>query len=169
MADASNIRITLTADQYRDLLGVLDMGLLIKESVFTARQADALVGKGEYDLAEIKQVLIDLASLENAVLESAVGTDAEVLVQDMAGRLLPEDDIMDVTEEEIDEYVEDQFWLELSDRLGRRDFLENVSEEDLDGIEVGEGKFPEGVSAYYEKYDKEFDKHGLDRLRVDGR
>ncbi len=76
---------------------------------------------------------------------------------------------MDETEDAIVEYNDDQFWLDLSDRLGQRDFCENASEEVLETIESNGGLLPDGVRAYYEKYDKEFDKHGLDRLRVEGK
>jgi urease gamma subunit len=172
MTDNDRIIISLDAEQYRELLGVLDMGLLIRETVFAARAADAKRGEGSHDLADIKESLAGLVSLERAILEPALGTDADDLVQEAGKRLLPADDIMDGTEEIIDEYVEDQFWLELSDRLGQRDFLENVSEEDLDADTSdgeGGGLLPEGVRAYYAKYDKEFDKHGLERLRVEGK
>jgi hypothetical protein len=172
MTDQDRIIISLDADQYRELLVVLDMGLLIRETVFAMREIDARKGEGSHDLADVKASLASLVSLERAILEPALGTDADDLVQEAGKRLLPADDVMDETEEIIDEYVEDQFWLELSDRLGQRDFLENVSEEDLDAdTSDGEGRglLPEGVRAYYAKYDKEFDKHGLDRLRVEGK
>lgn len=162
MTDDSRINISLDADQYRELLGVLDMGFLIHETVHGARA-------GEADGAESRATLKRLAALEKAILEAAIDTDADDLVQETGKRLLPADDIMDETEEIIDEYIEDQFWLELSDRLGQRDFLENVSEEDVDSIETEKGLLPEGVREYYRKYDKEFDKHGLDRLRVEGK
>jgi len=159
MTEDQTITITLDADQYRDLLGVLDIGLLVKETILGARKGDA----------EAREELADLASLEKVLLESAVGTDAENLVQDAGKRLLPSDDVMDETEETVDEYVEDQFWLELSDRLGQRDFLENVSEESLEDVDAEEVALQDGVREYYAKYDKEFDRYGLDRLRVDGK
>ncbi|MFA6158247.1 MAG: hypothetical protein WC763_01285 [Candidatus Paceibacterota bacterium] len=162
MTDNSRINILLDVDQYRGLLGVLDIGLLIQETVHGARA-------GEADGTESRVALKSLVALEKIVLESAIGTDAEDLVQEAGKRLLPADDIMDGTEEIVDEYIEDQFWLELSDRLGQRDFLENVSEGDVDSIETEDGLLPEGVREYYSKYDKEFDKHGLDRLRVEGK
>lgn len=147
------IQISLSHDEYRDLVGILDMGLLIKEAVREIRGEP----KGEF------------SSVERRVLEAAADTDAEDFSQVLGKKLMPSDEIMDETEKEINEYIEDQFWVELSDRLGQRDFLENVTEEDLEAFESGEGAFPDGVKAYYDKYDREFDKHGLDRLRVDGR
>ncbi len=147
------IQISLSQDEYRDLVGILDMGLLIKEAVREIRGEP----KGEF------------AGVEKRVLEAAADTDAEELSQTLGKKLMPSDEVMDETEKEINEYIEDQFWVELSDRLGQRDFLENVTEEDLEAFEAGEGSFPDGVRAYYDKYDREFDKHGLDRLRVDGR
>lgn len=152
-AENDRIQISLDAEQYRELLSVLDTGILIKGAVLESR--------GE--------TLDALDELENVVLKAAIGTDAEDFVQKAQGRLLPSDDIMDETEDAIVEYNDDQFWLDLSDRLGQRDFCENADEHILDAIESNGGLLPDGVRAYYEKYDKEFDKHGLDRLRVDGK
>lgn len=69
--------------------------------------------------------------------------------------------------EKIQEYDSDTFWDELIDQLARRDYYQkNPSKVDkpLEG-KVGEEVIV-GIEREKEKYDKEFEERGVERLRI---
>lgn len=64
-----------------------------------------------------------------------------------------------------DEYDENTFWDELTGRLGRRDFLEKYSKEEIENMSRDEwfAKLHECIDAVNE----ELEKHGVERLRIE--
>ena len=64
----------------------------------------------------------------------------------------------------IDEYNEEGFWDELPDRLGERDFFDTYSEEELQKMDREE-RFTKRMECIV-RWEKEFEKHGIARLRA---
>ena len=67
-------------------------------------------------------------------------------------------------EEDYDQYEEEEFWDELIYRLGLRDLLQEIGEKEYLKLSVEERI--ERLSEYEEKYDNEFEKRGVERLRI---
>lgn len=63
-----------------------------------------------------------------------------------------------------EEYDEETFWDELADRLSTRDFLEKYSKEEINNMSREE--YFEKISEFTDKYNEEFEKFGLDRIKV---
>ena len=64
----------------------------------------------------------------------------------------------------IDEYDDDTFWDELTERLAFRDLLEQVGEEETKKMEPLERV--EKIESLREPYLDEFDEHGITRLKI---
>ena len=67
-------------------------------------------------------------------------------------------------EEDYDLYSEEEFWDELIYRLGLRDLLQEIGEKEYLKLSLEERI--ERLSEYEEKYDNEFEKRGVERLRI---
>ncbi|OGM58706.1 hypothetical protein A3A75_00570 [Candidatus Woesebacteria bacterium RIFCSPLOWO2_01_FULL_39_10] len=80
----------------------------------------------------------------------------ELIVSNSLG--LKEDEIMDI-------FHEDVFWEELQTRMGKRDFFESMTEGEKKELKKKHW-FPERVQKFYDKYQKEFEKFGIDRLQI---
>ena len=65
----------------------------------------------------------------------------------------------------IEEFENATFWEELLERLARRDFVREYGEEAILNMPIGE-RF-EKEMFIQQKYDKEFEKNGLEHLKVD--
>jgi len=66
--------------------------------------------------------------------------------------------------EDYNDFIEDSFWDELTFRLGRRDFVNAVGETTFNNMETIERM--KGEEKYLEKYGKEFEENGLQRLEI---
>lgn len=64
----------------------------------------------------------------------------------------------------IDEYDDDTFWTELTERLMERDMVRDLGEERYQALSGEERLVKE--RPYENKYDQEFAEHGLERLEV---
>lgn len=87
------------------------------------------------------------------------------LVEEFHDTLVPSDGLSKLLENTMEEYDEDVFWHELSTALGKRDFYRTITEEEKNQIEK-EKWLSERVYTLYEKYEKEFEKHGIERLEI---
>ena len=67
-------------------------------------------------------------------------------------------------EEDYDQYEEEEFWDELIYRLGLRDLLQEIREKEYLKLSVEERIAR--LSEYEGKYDNEFEKRGVERLRI---
>ncbi|MBW6441477.1 hypothetical protein K0B04_01030 [Patescibacteria group bacterium] len=99
------------------------------------------------------------------VLEKAEEMGFDDLVQDFNNSKLPSSDLCKKEELIIAEYNDIEFWENLEIRLGKRDFFESLSSEEMKDLRKNFW-LPEKVHKYYEKYQKEFEKYGIERLRV---
>ncbi|KKQ91732.1 MAG: hypothetical protein UT58_C0004G0026 [Microgenomates group bacterium GW2011_GWC1_39_7b] len=80
----------------------------------------------------------------------------ELIVSNSLGK--EEDKIMEI-------FHEDVFWEELQTRMGKRDFFKSITKEEKEGLKKN-FCLPERVHKIYEKYEKEFEKYGIDRLEI---
>lgn len=82
----------------------------------------------------------------------------ELIVSNSLGK--EEDKIMEI-------FHEDVFWEELQTRMGKRDFFKNITKEEKEELKKKHW-IPERIHKFYEKYEKEFEKNGIDRLEIAG-
>ena len=102
---------------------------------------------------------------EEFLLKIAKENNFSDLVEDFHGGLVPSDKLSELVEEVIEEYEDDVFWHELITRLGKRDFWRSVTPGEKKKLDKEEW-LPERVHELYEKYEKEFEEHGIDRLEI---
>ena len=98
-------------------------------------------------------------------LELARNLGYSDLIENFKGSLIPSNKLCKKEEEILSEFTDDEFWNDLEIRLGQRDFTESLTKEELEKI----GKnfwLPDKVHGYYKKYEKEFEKYGIQRLRI---
>jgi len=149
------MEIKLTKEQYINLLkmshianGVLGiLGDVMPEADYK-RKSDEMEGLGEH------------------LLKYAREFDCGDLVEDFHGKILMKDEIYEKMNEIIDEYDDYIFWNELETRMGKRDFERTITEEEKKYIEENNGWLPDRIHDIYEKYEKEFEEHGIDRLEI---
>ena len=87
------------------------------------------------------------------------------LVEDFKGSLLPSNKLCKEEEDIISIYTDDEFWNDLEIRLGQRDFTEGLTKEELQKMSKNFW-LPDKIHQYYRKYEKEFEKYGIQRLRI---
>jgi len=143
------MKINITKKQYRDLLLAVLIGTYIRGGV------DDQEGKDFTKSEEIEKYLLTLAK----------DFDAEDMVEEFHGSLLPSDTLQEEYHEHyIEEYEEEHFWHELTTRLGQRDFEANATDEEKKKVEENNGWLGDVIEPYYKKYEDEFEKHGIERL-----
>ena len=103
--------------------------------------------------------------LAEYLLKVAKDNNLNDLVERFHDNLVPSDELSEIEEEIIEEYDDDTFWHELTTRLGKRDFWRTVTPEEKEKIEKDDW-LPERINEFYEKYEKEFEENGLERLGV---
>ena len=87
------------------------------------------------------------------------------LIEIFNGSLIPSNRLCKKEEEIISKYTDDEFWNDLEVRLGQRDFTESLTKEEIENIKKNFW-LPDRVHKYYRKYEKEFGKYGIQRLRI---
>lgn len=144
------MNIELTKEQYKELLLLVLLGSWVRGGV-----ADM---NGEYNK--------DMNELEKYLLSEAENFRLSDLAKQFMGHTVPSDKLSEECEEIIDEYNDDEFWAQLSRRLGQKDFARTITKEEERYMKEKDGWFPERIHEIYDKYDKEFEKHGIDRLEI---
>lgn len=146
------MKLELTKEQYKDLLIAVVIGTYIRSAV------DDSNGK---DFRKVEEI-------EDYVLSVAKDFDSGDLIQNFEGHLMISDDLIEEYHEKyIEEYEQDFFWHELTTRLGQRDFAQNATEEEKRQVEANDGWLGGVIDKYYEKYEEEFEKRGIERLKID--
>lgn len=141
-----------TKDELKELLLTLIVGSWVREAV------------DEYDGKEYKspskydkqtQYFLEFAEKlgYSNLFEKYKG---ELIVSNSLG--VEEDKIMEI-------FHEDVFWEELQTRMGKRDFFKNITKVEKEELKKKQW-LPERVHEFYDKYEKEFEKHGIDRLKI---
>lgn len=144
------MEIELTKEQYKELLLLVLLGSWVRGGVADMR--------GEHGK--------EMDELEEYLLREAKNFDLTDLAEPFEGHTVPSDRLSEEYEEIMEEYNDDEFWSQLSTRLGQRDFERTMSKEEEQHIKDNNGWFPERIHEIYEKYDEEFEKHGIDRLEI---
>jgi len=149
------MKIELTKEQYLNLLKM-------------AHIANSVLGiLGDVlPEPEYKEKSNEAESLEDYFLSYARDFGCDNLVEDFHGKTLMKDEIYEKIQEIMDEYDDYIFWNELEVRMGKRDFERTMTEEDKKYIKENKGWYPERIHDIYEKYRKEFETHGIDRLEI---
>lgn len=144
------MKIDFNKKQFKELLLLVSLGAYIKGGVEDQK------GR-HYDDNELTSYLLSHAE------EMGLGN----LVEKFKGKLIQSDELSDEVEKMMENYDEEEFWQNLITNLGKRDFMREVSEEEL--AEIRKDKFgwlPKRIQDYYAKYEKEFEKYGVDRLEI---
>ena len=143
------IKIELTPQQFRDLLLLVGLGTFMKESV------DELLDK---DLTKTNQTL---KSLYRLAYEHGLNN----LVEKFENHIVPTTPLAKEEAFIIDTFIEDHFWDALVTHLGKRDFYRSLT--DQEKIDLMQNQWlPDKVYEFYQKWEEEFDKHGLERLGI---
>ncbi len=147
------MKITLTKEQYKTLIEMVYLG---EWMVNACRKPDEIIKKYQ----DLKQHVFSFSRGED--LEDLLEFDEEsgefVLAWDFE------------MESEVSKYrlefEEETFWDELLEKLSTRDVIRKCGEkavEKMDGADFYREQIP-----FLEKYEKEFEQHGLDRLEIMG-
>lgn len=148
------MKINLTKKQYLDLLKLVYMGNWMANAIRVGDKKDPKIDK--------------FVEMEQYIFSFAKEYDFDNLVEfdEHFKRFFPTREFEDNTDiEELRENYDDEiFWDELHHALSRRDFLKNYTKKELDKMDYLEIIHKE--EPFREKWAKEIDKHGIDRLEI---
>lgn len=145
------MRINLTKKQYRDLLLSVVIGVYIREAV------DEQEGKDFRGVDDVQKYLLSFAK----------DFDSEDMVEDFGGDLVVSDKMSEEYHDHyIEEFEQDAFWHNLTTALGQRDYEKYATTEEKKEVEKNDGWLTGIIDKYYEKYEKEFEENGIDRLEI---
>jgi|UniRef100_A0A7C6E9Y0 hypothetical protein len=145
------MEIKLTKKQYENLLRLVYLGNWVINSI---RPPDELIEKYE----ELEQYIFSLA-------ESA-GLGKYVVFAKEDNRFYPTPELEEDPElcQYLEEYDTRTFWDELIYRLARRDLIRHYGIDEIKKMDPKERIVKE--SRFIEKYAQEFEKHGIEYLRL---
>lgn len=103
--------------------------------------------------------------LENYLLKIAEDNGFNNLVEKFQGHLIPSDELSELEEKIMSEYDDDAFWHQLTTRLGRRDFWRTVTPAEKKEMKKRDWLL-DRAQEFFEKYDKEFEEYGVERLEI---
>ncbi len=150
------MKIELTKEQYINLLTMSHI----------ANSVSGILGDVMPEETNYKKKSDETTELEDYLITYAKDFGCGDLIEDFEGKTLLKDEIYEKIQETIDEYDDYIFWNELEVRLGKRDFARTITEEEEKYIEENNGWFPERIHEIYEKYRKEFEENGIERLEI---
>ncbi len=147
------MKINITNDQYKMLLKMTTVstgvyGILVDNVSEEYRD--------DYNTVE---------EFENYILGYAKDFGCEDLVEEYNSRLIISDGFSEEMDVIMDDYDDETFWNELETKLGKRDFERDMTEEEMKKAEE-DGFYSEKIWDYYEKYGKEFEENGINRLEI---
>ena len=143
------MKINLTKKQYRDLMEVVLLGNWIRGGLYD----QGLYDNKNYD--EIENYLIGFAK-EFQCNDLVEKFHDEEIISDNFGKKI---------ESLMESYDDFNFWDNLERRLGQRDFYESMTEKDRKEMK-NDNWLPERIHEIYKMYEKEFEKHGIEQLRI---
>lgn len=145
------MKIELTKEQYENLIKLIYLGNWMINAI---RLEEDRIKK--YD--EIKQYLFSFA--KKAGLEKYIEYDKKY------NQFFPTREFEENTdiEQYREDYDDDVFWQELSDRLGSRDFVKRCGIENIKKMDQKERFLKE--QEFIIRYEEELEKYGIDRLEI---
>jgi hypothetical protein len=112
-----------------------------------------------------EDVIEEFDEVESLVLAAAVKNGIEDYAElDEEGRAVPSHELEEKMAETVDFYNDNTFWDQLIYRMADRDYMRKYGEEAFDELSKEEGMAKE--RPLIQKYEKEFNEHGLDRLEL---
>lgn len=81
------------------------------------------------------------------------------------GQYYPTRELEELASAHLDEYDNETFWAELIERLSERDFVAKHGQDASERMTLEE-RFDK-LGEFEERYDEEFEKHGVERLTID--
>ena len=144
------LRLELTKAQLEELLLLAELGLWVRES-------DADIREERTDVS---------AEVVDRLWEQAEGSGLAGLTKKWHGKTVPKDGFVKQIESVMDRFLEDEFWDRLGMRLGERDFFREATADEVRSAELS-GDFPAKAEEYCEKWHREFDRFGINRLTVE--
>ena len=147
------MKINLTKKQYEILIRAVDAG----ESVY------GIIGDEVSE--EYKRQSNEIEELRTYLLELAPEFGCGHMIEKFQGHTIMEDGLAEKLWEAIEEYDDVTFWDELETRLGKRDFYRSVTKDDEKYMEE-HSCLPSRICGIYEKWGKEFEEYGVERLGV---
>ncbi|MBM3305602.1 MAG: hypothetical protein FJY79_06640 [Candidatus Aminicenantes bacterium] len=111
-------------------------------------------------------ILEEYDEVESLVLASAQkhGLGDLVEFEEDSGKALPSGELEEKMAEITDLYNDNTFWDQLIYRMADRDYVRKYGEDSLEELYTEQGI--ERERPLVERYEKEFNEHGLDRLEV---
>jgi|GEM_PF-1454742 len=152
------MNIVLTKEQFRELLLLASLGNHIRR--------DALMSNGQYT-PERDEALI--SSLYESAYEAGIGDveiDSNNRAEENTGAITPTQNFEESVHAILEDFSDEQFWHELSLLLGQRDLERSMAPDERLGMELSGGEFPSRLFDLCERYDKEFETFGIDRLEI---
>jgi len=143
------MRIELTKEQLKEML--------LAAMLYSFIRGGLADDKGE-DFKKYEE-------LENYLLKIAEENGFNDLVEKFHGHLIPSDELSELEEEIMSEYDDDALWSELITRLGRRDFFRTVTPDEDKEMKKRDW-LPDRAQEFFDKYNKEFEEYGVERLGV---
>lgn len=140
----------LTKEELKELLLTIMAGVWVRSAVAENKGKD----------------FKNIEKWEEYFLEIAQKLGYNEFIDSFKGELIISNDMCIESEKEMEEYHNDIFWEDLEVNLGKRDFYKNASVEELKEI-AKKHYLPDKVFKYYDKYRKEFEKYGTERLIID--
>lgn len=104
--------------------------------------------------------------LEKYLLNFAKNFESEDLAEKWKGEIIISDKASKKYQKIIDDYNDIIFWEELAERMGKRDFERTITVEDEKYLNENNGWLPDRIHTIYNKYHKEFENNGIDRLEI---
>jgi hypothetical protein len=147
------MKVNITKKEYRILLHMLYLGDWVLNSCVPGERADTK----------------DYRDLFERLLALAPGFSCEDLVSERSdGRYDPSAELEEheLIRGAIDEYDNETFWSELAERLANRDLIREVKEEAY--AKMAPEERMQLFFSYETKYQKEFERFGINRLLISG-
>lgn len=143
------MQINLTKEQFKEML--------LAAMLYSWICGSLAEGRGE-DFSKYEKLTDYLLKIAN---------DEEMfdLVENFEGNLVPSDELAEEEGEIMDKFGEDEFWERLVRYLGKRDFYRDMTKEEKREAKKNNW-LPERVHEFYERYNKEFEEYGVERLEV---
>ena len=146
--------INLSKDQYKVLLKMSE----ISSSIY------GILGDMVSD--NYKKQSNEIEKLNEYFLENAKNFGCEKFAEKYKGKYIPSDPFSKKIDSAIFEYDNETFWNELEIRLGKRDFEQSISSQEAKEMKNNNGWYPERIHLIYDKWQKEFEDYGINRLDV---
>lgn len=147
------MKINFADRQYKNLIKMAEIGSNIYGILGDVISEEYKIQSDEID--ELRKYLLSFAGDFNC----------ENLTEEFRGETIMSDSFSEEMQEVMDDYDDETFWHELETRLGKRDFERTMTE--IEEIKTKkDGWYPDRICDIYEKYEKEFEEYGIERLEI---